>query len=257
MIAKQDEFKDMGFNPVKEEKTSERIVRQIIALISKGTLEPGDKLPPEKILGAQFQASRPSVREAIHTLNVLGLISVKQGAGAYIDKVNHGVLSNYFLILSRIGQFTLSEVSEARLFLEPVIGELAAERAEKEDLIELEKILKSTRAIIETKGNPTPKNIAFHKQLGNTCKNSLLSLILNSILELLVKEIFKFPYDMKTNKDAYAIHEKIFEAIRNRDSVEVSRHIRADIEVSHCNLQRVLTDQNENTVKTKGGNNVL
>lgn len=229
-----------SFSGVKVETTAERIVRQIIAQISEGKLEPGDKLPPEKILGEQFQASRPSIREAIHTLKVIGLVSVRQGDGAYINRISHGALSDYFSVLNKIGQFTLSQVSEVRLLLEPLIGELVVERAKKEDLLKLEKMLRETKERIESKRNPSTASIGFHRLLGNTCKNPLLSLILDSVLDLLVKEISKFSSDMKTNEDAYSMHERIFRAIRDKNAAAVSRYIREDIRVTHVNLQRVV-----------------
>lgn len=231
---------DSKFNPVRIESTPERIVRQIIAQISEGKLKVGDKLPSEKILAEQFQASRPSVREAVHTLKIIGLISVRQGDGAYISKIDDRALANYFLILNSIGQFTLTEVSEVRLLLEPIIVELVSQRAEESDLIELEKKLMETKLRIDTKENPSPKNIGFHRVIANACKNSLLALILNSVLNVLVMSISKFSSDHKTNEDAYFLHDKIVRALRDKDVATAVKYMKEDIQLTHSNLQMAI-----------------
>ena len=111
-MVKKSKVSLLSFSGVKVETTAERIVRQIVAQISEGKLKPGDKLPPEKILGEQFQASRPSIREAIHTLKVIGIVSVRQGDGAYINRISHGALSDYFSVLNKIGLFAYENSSD-------------------------------------------------------------------------------------------------------------------------------------------------
>ena len=238
-MVKNNENNELTFSPVRTEKTAERILGQIIFQISNKKLKAGDKLPPEKILAKQFEASRPSVREAINTLKVLGLVSVRQGDGAYINGISHGTLAEYFLILNTIGEFTLSEVSEARLVLEPIIGRLAAERATKEDLRDLKRVLRKTKLRIRNKENPSPTSIQFHRVLANSCKNSLLSLILNSVLDVLIRQISKFSSDIKTNEDAYSLHKKVFEAISDKDAEAAAKYIKQDIQITHNNLERI------------------
>lgn len=152
-------------------------------------------------------------------------------------------MANYFLILNSIGQFTLAEVSEVRLLLEPIIVELAAQRAEESDLIEIEKKLKEIKLRIETKENPSPKNIGFHRVIANACKNSLLSLILNSVLNVHVASVEKFSPDQKTNEDAYFLHDKIFRALRDKDVSTAVECIKEDIQLTHSNLLRAMSDK--------------
>jgi GntR family transcriptional regulator, transcriptional repressor for pyruvate dehydrogenase complex len=228
------------FNSIKIMTAAERIVKQILDQIASGELKRGDKLPSEKMLAEQFRASRPSVREAIHTLKTIGLIVVRQGDGAYITRIDDRALANYFLILNSIGEFTLAEVNEARLLLEPIIVELAAQRAEESDLIEIEKKLMETKSRIETKENPTSKNIAFHRVIANSCKNSLLALILNSVLNVLVANISKVSSNHETNEAAYFSHERIFRALRDKDAAKAVKCIKEDLQVLDSNLQRTM-----------------
>lgn len=228
------------FSPVRIGTTAERIVRQILGQISDGVLKVGDKLPSEEMLAEELRASRPSVREAIHTLKIMGLIAVRQGDGAYITRIDDRALADYFLVLNSIGQFTLAEVGEVRLLLEPIIVELASQRAEESDLIEIEKKLAETKVRMDTGENPSPKNIGFHRVLANSCKNHLLALIANSVLNVLIAKISKYSSDQKTNEDGYFMHEKIFKAICDKDAAAAVQYIKEDIQLTHRNLQKAM-----------------
>jgi len=72
------------FKTVKSDKISERISHQIKSAILNGSLKPGDKLPSERELVDQFQASRNSVREAVKALETSGLLNTKPGAGMFV-----------------------------------------------------------------------------------------------------------------------------------------------------------------------------
>jgi GntR family galactonate operon transcriptional repressor len=68
----------------KRERLTEGMVAALIERIVSGDFRPGDMLPPEAILGAEFDVSRTVVREAIKTLEAKGLVSVQQGRGSVV-----------------------------------------------------------------------------------------------------------------------------------------------------------------------------
>lgn len=72
------------FEAVKSEKTCILIIKQIQNLIEKGNLKKGDKLPSERELAISFGVSRPTVREALTALSVLGILEIKAGKGTYV-----------------------------------------------------------------------------------------------------------------------------------------------------------------------------
>ena len=61
-----------------------KIVEQVRDLIKEGRLKPGDKLPPEQVLTKEFGASRPSVREALSALEIIGITESRVGKGNFI-----------------------------------------------------------------------------------------------------------------------------------------------------------------------------
>src|SRR5215510_7143472 len=111
----------------KKTRLYETIVAQLGQLIQEGKLCPGDRLPPERELAARLQVSRASVREALRSLELQGLLSSRQGSGTFIAAVSQEELLRAFARLAEEGQ-TLRDIFELRLLLEPPIAALAARR---------------------------------------------------------------------------------------------------------------------------------
>ena len=87
--------------PVKQAKLSDVILRQLEALILEGSLQAGEKLPPERELAKQFDVSRPSLREAIQKLEAKGLVNRRQGGGTFVsDQILSGLSDPLFELMS-------------------------------------------------------------------------------------------------------------------------------------------------------------
>tara|TARA_B110000114_G_C14995306_1_gene358331 strand:+ start:125 stop:916 length:792 start_codon:yes stop_codon:yes gene_type:complete len=71
---------------LKPKKLSDVILAELEEMILEGSLQPGEKLLPERELAKQFAVSRPSLREAIQKLEAKGLVSRKQGGGTFVSK---------------------------------------------------------------------------------------------------------------------------------------------------------------------------
>jgi len=72
--------------PLKQQKLSDIILAQLEKMIIEGSLQPGEKLLPERELAKQFEVSRPSLREAVQKLEAKGLVTRKQGGGTFVTK---------------------------------------------------------------------------------------------------------------------------------------------------------------------------
>ena len=68
---------DELYKPIKTKRIPEEIVEQIKALIFKGNLKPGEALPPERTLAKSLNVSRVSLREALNTLQGMGLLEIQ------------------------------------------------------------------------------------------------------------------------------------------------------------------------------------
>src|SRR5256886_15852175 len=74
--------------PIRRIRLYQGIVEQIEGLLEKGDLRPGDQLPPERQLAEQFQVSRASVREALRTLELLGIVETRAGGGTFVRQTS-------------------------------------------------------------------------------------------------------------------------------------------------------------------------
>lgn len=97
---------------LRQPKLSDVIVEQLERMILEGSLEPGQKLPPERELAVQFDVSRPSLREAIQKLEAKNLVYRRQGGGTFVsESLLQGLSDPLFDLMasSKESQFDLLE----------------------------------------------------------------------------------------------------------------------------------------------------
>src|SRR5438477_1312115 len=131
----------MDLAPIKSTRIYEEIVRQIKAMIAEGRLKSGDQLPPERDLAEKFLVSRTSVREALRALESVGLIEIRPGEGTFVKEVSVEALVEPLALVLLSQREMIGDLFEARRMLEPVIAGLAARRASREEVTEMERIL--------------------------------------------------------------------------------------------------------------------
>src|SRR4051794_26240322 len=137
------------FTQVRQARVSGEIASQIVTAIVEGRLSSGDRLPSERELGEQFGVSRMTVRDALRVLEARGLISVKVGArgGAFVADATADRVAESMSTMLRLKRMSLSELAEARKIIEGAAAELAAQRADDDDIRRLEECLESGRKV--------------------------------------------------------------------------------------------------------------
>src|SRR5579859_8082660 len=118
------------YTPIRSNKVYEQIAEQIEQRILKGELRSGDRLPTERELAEQFQASRTAVREAMKTLAQKGLVDMRPGRGTIVIDGTSQAMRHSLGLMMMFGQAGNSaSLVEVREILEPEIAALAAIRA--------------------------------------------------------------------------------------------------------------------------------
>lgn len=84
----------MDIRPVSNKRIYQSVVEQLINLIKDGKLKAGDQLPPERALTEMLCVSRSSLREALRAMEVIGLVEVRPGEGAFISDLSIQALMN-------------------------------------------------------------------------------------------------------------------------------------------------------------------
>ena len=137
--------------PVRAPKTSELIAAQLRRQIVRGTVKPGEKLPPETQLMKQFGVSRPTIREAFRILETEGLIVVRPGSrgGAQVVAPDQTAAARHVGLLLQLRGATIDDVYEARKIAEPVCAAMLARRRTAQDVADLAAVVAEIESAIE------------------------------------------------------------------------------------------------------------
>ena len=119
--------------PIKQAKLSDVILAQLEKLILEGSLQAGEKLPPERELAQRFEVSRPSLREAIQKLEAKNLVTRRQGGGTYVNKnITSGLSDPLFALMANHNESQF-DLLEFRYGIEGMSAYYAAMRGTKAD----------------------------------------------------------------------------------------------------------------------------
>lgn len=214
----------MDFTPIKTKRLYEEIVEQIKQLITDGKLKPGDRLLAERELAEQFQVSRASVREAIRTLEMLGVIDIRPGEGTFVRGTETDDIIRPLAMFLAVERSSLLDMFEMRRIFETATARLAAERATEEELDHIESMLEKMRERLNVldpeKGEEF--DAAFHYAVAEATHNSLLTKLFKTVSEEFAKanSVARRQLYHDNIQNAQKIidqHSEILEAIRSRN----------------------------------------
>ncbi len=174
-----------AFHAIRKTRVSKEIVDQVRDLISSGRLGPGDRLPSERELAQTFRVGRSTVREAIRSMESLGLIEVRPGEGTFLAgpsvKYGHDPLTaNLFKAWS-----TQLKLFEIRAVLEPGLAGLAARRATSEQVSRMKETLKEQETKLRRGEGYVKEDTAFHLLIVEATGNEILFRIVDNLMGLL------------------------------------------------------------------------
>lgn len=156
--------------PAPREKLSTRVSSALRSRLLAGDVAPGQKLPSEAQLTAQFGVSRTVVREAIAALAADGLVESRQGAGVFV--VNHPS-STFGSLAAEMGNkvSTALNVLEVRLAIEVESAALAAERRNLSQQARIEEAFFEFEQLLRQGEATGPADFAFHRAIAEATSN--------------------------------------------------------------------------------------
>lgn len=226
----------------KRVKRADQIVEAVKRWVVVSNIQPGDRLPNEKALMELFDCSKGTVREALKSLEVQGLIRIKTGpnGGAVLVQVPYPLASQMLRNYLHFQHPTGPDVYELRTLVEPEIARLVVGKLTEEDLLELERLTNLCAPVTDSIEQRLEQRIAelnFHSLLAERCGNPLLGFIgrfLNDLLKDLV--IFKkvqLPEQRDFSKSNLHYHEALIAAFRAQDSEAVQRLMREHMKCAY------------------------
>ena len=212
-------------------KRSDLVAEEIKRLITSKNLLPGDKLPREIALQEMFGVSKSTVREALKSLEVQGLIKVSTGpgGGGMVVEVplerTFQLMQNYLFFK----EVTIEDIYQARRLLEPELAASAVPFLTEADFSALAHNVHCCDPRAEGVADPVAQRheeLTFHDIFAAACPNSFLRFICEMINQMLrqltvfdnrmgVREQQKFGV---ANTD---FHQRILSAARARDAAQV------------------------------------
>ena len=171
--------------PVGKQRVAEEIVEQLRGLILKGSFAPGDKLPPERRLAEELGVNRASLREAIKSLEQMGLVKTRQGDGTrvldFMRTAGVELVSHLIPVDGAPNLEMLGDVLEFRRFFGREVARQAAMRATDDDLKKLEELAERGSDPSLDAEAMLKQDFEFYVDLTRIGRNRVFQLLINTI----------------------------------------------------------------------------
>lgn len=215
------------FKKAKQNRVFQDVVEQIQVAIINGKLEPGAKLPPERELKDMFNTSRGTLREALRVLEQKGLIEIKLGVsgGAIVKHIDTEPIVESLALLIRSGGVSIEHLAEFRIKIEGSLMEIAALRATKKDITELEMLFDKAKTYYEE--NDWEKFLKtdeqMHTYIGIMTRNPVFQFVQKTIHDNIHQYYADYlPMNKKRSLENLTDFEKIIAAMKINDAKTAS-----------------------------------
>lgn len=221
----------------KRQNQSGQIIDYILQRIEKRELKPGDKLLNERDFAEQLGVSRVPLREAISALSALGILTVRQGEGTFVNQYDPSYLSRILYTYFILDNASANEIMEIDMLLEAAAALLATRFATEEEIAEIERAMHMRESELESyvQAGDIPQNYSpdthFHKTIAEVSHNGFLMQLLQAVR-------------------LYAMDSSVWEALRkNMEKTEVCNTIRSHQDILDAIRARQEMQAFENTYR--------
>ncbi|NOU97301.1 FCD domain-containing protein [Paenibacillus sp. LMG 31456] len=231
--------KQLKMKTVKRQTMSKQVVDQIIELLTSRQLNPGDKLPTESELTDLLFVSRPVLREALSSLETMGIIQRKTREGTYFaNKIG----SKPFSIMLALSAGDIPSVMEARMALELGLVTMAAEKITDNQLAALEALLQTMSS---SKEDYLDIDREFHRTIAYSANNPILEGSIDPLLSMFDETLNQIALTDRDHAVTLQEHQNIFEALKKREPI--AAYTSMYIHLNHVR-EKVMKKLNENRI---------
>ena len=208
---------------VPESHRTMQVVNHVRSLIENGTLQPGDKLPPERELARDLKISRASLRTGIGYLAAMGVMKIRHGVGTFVADGPPDLGKASLSFMGPLHGFQSWQMFEARILLESGLAALAAERGKDEHHAALAEEVAEMFAAIE---NPTEyliHDVMFHRIIAQASGNPILASIMETVTSSMYDKRRKTVERAIDLRESAEMHREIYRSIRGRKTADARR----------------------------------
>ncbi|MGQ0568050.1 MAG: FadR/GntR family transcriptional regulator [Armatimonadota bacterium] len=197
----------MTFQKIATKRKSLHVAEQITEAIHLSTYTVGDRLPSERVIAEQMGVSRPSVREALSALQIVGVLESRPGDGTYVVKAPDRREAVISLLEDEESPV---EALEARRVLERTIVTMAAGRTTPSALDDLARALDALRVAAEARDYEafTAANGPFHLAIVRISGNDLLERSVRPLIDVMQRQLAR-----EMRRREYAPDGAFFDAV--------------------------------------------
>ncbi len=220
----------IGFEAIPRNKVYHTVAKQLERHIAEN-LKPGELLPSERQLAEMLAVSRGSVRDAIRSLEAMGLLEPRQGIGTVVRQPESASTERLADAL-RDKRKLVAELIDVRRMIEPHLVARAALRASDDELKEMDEILDRQEAKVRRGELAVEEDSEFHYSIALACNNSAVLKVVDVLMELLRDARRDSFLGEGRQEKSLAGHRRIVAALRRRDPKAAERAM-------DCHLQEI------------------
>lgn len=218
---------------IRRQKLHEQVAARLEELIHSGDFSVGGRLPSERELMERFGVGRPAVREALLSLEKMGLVAISSGERARVTRPTPEVLVHQLAgaaraLLAQPGGHKAFE--QARLFLEAGLARHAASAANADDLRRLRAALDANEEALGDVHAFERTDVGFHFVLAEIARNPIFTALHHAIAEWLIDQRRVTLRAPGAEARAFHWHRQIHDAIAARDPDRAENAMRQHLE---------------------------
>jgi DNA-binding FadR family transcriptional regulator len=227
--------------PIARATLPQEIVKALTDLIMKGAWKPGDMIPSEKELALRFQVGRSTIREAVKSLAVLGVLEARAGEGSFVREATSELLSGAFRWGLLLGERNLDDLVDVRVLVEVECTRRAAEDGGAETRDQLRASLMDMRASGTDHEAFMESDTRFHLAIAQAARNPIFENIGATIQSMVRIWYPKTYYIPETKGRTIEEHLAIADAIERHDAPAAAEAMRSHLIQAGSRLRQILS----------------
>lgn len=218
---------------------SDELIARFKELIGKRVFVPGKRLPPERDLAEALAVSRPTLRQAMRALQIMGVIKARQGSGSYLAESARDIMrvpSEFALALQNVSK---TDLFETRYTLEVKLASLAAERRTENDLEAMRQALGDMKKAMGDPEAWCQAEPRFHGCIVQAARNGVMATMIEMLSQMLLESRRDTVRSLTDYKSSYRSHEDIYVEIEKRNPAGAAKMM-----IEHFSLIETRATQN-------------
>jgi GntR family transcriptional repressor for pyruvate dehydrogenase complex len=247
-----DQFRQMTITlnlaPIQTQTRDQAVLKALATFMVSAGLEPGARLPTERILAEMLAVSRGTIREALKRWESLGIVEMRKGSGNYLLRLVSPQSLHLPLTLDGHDLPSLLHMLEVRRALEAEAAAICAERASTAEIAVIRARLEAMeRVFLAAVESSAEADWAFHHSIIETANNPLITQMLDGMRDLMHK-FWEYPLGIRDfGQASYPFHRMVFEAIARGDASAARLETLALLETVRADLLRGASARKANT----------